>query len=52
MPNSAERSKPVEATIMLILLFAGFGLLAWAIRHEAETNPRWSTKSINQPINK
>jgi hypothetical protein len=38
MPNSAERSKPVEATIMLILLFAGFGFLAWAIGHEAETN--------------
>ena len=37
MPNSAERSKPIEAMIMLILLFAGFGLLAWAVRHEAET---------------
>jgi hypothetical protein len=52
MPNSAERSEPITATIMIILLFAGFGLLAWAIRHEAETNPRWSTKSINQPVNK
>jgi hypothetical protein len=31
MPNSAERSEPVTATIMLILLFAGFGLLAWAL---------------------
>ena len=51
MPNSAERSEPVTATIMLILLFAGFGLLAWAIRHEAETNP-WPTKSISKPINK
>jgi len=31
MPNSAERSEPVTATIMLILLFVGFGLLAWAL---------------------
>jgi hypothetical protein len=51
MPNSAERSKPGEATIMLILLFAGFGLLAWAVRHETETNP-WPTKSIIKPLNK
>jgi hypothetical protein len=46
MPNSAERSKPGEATIMLILLFAGFGLLAWAINHEAETHypPKYKTE--------
>jgi len=31
MPNSAERSEPVTATIMLILLLLGFGLLAWAL---------------------
>ena len=51
MPNSAERSEPVTATIMLILLFAGFGFLMWAIRHEAETHP-WPTKSISKPVNK
>jgi hypothetical protein len=51
MPNSAERSKPVEAIIMLILLFVGFGLLAWVVRHEAETHP-WPTKSISKPVNK
>ena len=51
MPNSAERSKPVEATIMLILLFAGFGFLMWAIRHEVETHypPK---QSIIKPLNK
>lgn len=38
MPNSAEQSKPIEAIIMLILLFAGFGFLMWAIRHETETH--------------
>ena len=31
MPNSAERSDPITATIMIILLFAAFGLLAWAL---------------------
>lgn len=51
MPNSAERSNPKEALIMLILLFAGFGFLMWAIRHEAETHP-WPKQSISKPVNK
>ena len=38
MPNSAERSEPITATIMIILLFLAFAALAWAIRHEAETH--------------
>jgi len=38
MPNSAERSNPITATIMIVLIFVAFGLLAWAIKHEAETN--------------
>ena len=52
MPNSAERSDPITASIMLILLFVGFGLLAWAIKHEAETYYPTKQQTINQPVNK
>ncbi len=52
MPNSAERSEPITATLMLILLFAGFGLLAWAIKYEAETHHPTKQQTINQPVNK
>lgn len=52
MPNAAERREPITATIMIILLFAGFGLLAWAIRHEAETHYPSKQQTINQPVNK
>lgn len=51
MPNSAEQSKPVEAIIMLVLLFTAFGLLAWVVRHERETQYA-PTQSITKPVNK
>ena len=50
MPNSAERSEPVTATIMLILIFSAFGILAWAVRHETEL--RQHKQSISKPVNK
>ena len=50
MPSGAERSEPVTATIMLILIFSAFGILAWAVRHETEL--RQHKQSINKSINK
>jgi hypothetical protein len=50
MPNSVERREPVTATIMIILLFAAFGLLAWAIRHEAETHCPPGQQTISKPV--
>jgi hypothetical protein len=50
MPSGAERSEPVTATIMLILIFSAFGILAWAVRHETEL--RQHKQSISKPVNK
>ena len=50
MPSGAERSEPVTATIMLILIFSAFGILVWAVRHETEL--RQHKQSISKPVNK
>jgi hypothetical protein len=52
MPNSAERSDPITASIMLILLFVGFGLLVWVLKHEAETHRPPGQQTISKPVNK
>ena len=50
MPSGAERSEPVTVTIMLILIFSAFAILAWAVRHETELCQHKQT--ISKPVNK